>query len=73
MQAQVETIQMRISTRDLMDVKNAYNLYDTQQAVKFLVGQQHPNKEVLLEQGYSVDPCSVNSDAVILTVKVRGR
>ena len=73
MQSPVETIQFRITTRDLMDVENAYNLYDTRSAIKFMFDQQYPTKEALLDQGFSSDPCPINTDAVVITVKARSR
>jgi hypothetical protein len=73
MQSQVKTIQFRITTKDLMEVKDAYNLYDTRSAIKFMFEQQFPQKEVILEHGFCSDPCPVNSDAVVITVKARDK
>lgn len=73
MQSQVETLQLRITTRDLMDVKDAYNMYDTKSVIKWMFEQQYPNKELLLDQGFTSDPCSVNMDTVIVTVKARNK
>lgn len=73
MQSTVKTIQFKITTRDLMEVKDAYNLYDIRSAIKFMFEQQFPKSEVLLEQGFATDPCPVNSDAVVITVKARDR
>ena len=73
MQRPVETIQFRVTTRDLMDVKDCHSLYDTRSAIKFMFEQQYPTKELLLEKGFSSDPCSINSDAVIVTVQARSK
>lgn len=73
MQSLVKTLQFRITTRDLMEVKDAYNLYDTRSAIKFMFEQRFPTKEVLLEYGFDTDPCPVNSDAVVITVKARDK
>jgi hypothetical protein len=65
-------IKIRISVRELMDVKNAYNLYDTKSAIDFLVKQQYPEEEVLWGEGILADPDPVNSDVVLVSLKVRG-
>lgn len=69
----LETVQLRVTTKDLMEVKDAYDLYDTKQAIKFLFNQQHPTKELLLEEGVSADPCHINPDVVVISVKARIR
>lgn len=70
---QVETLQFRIKAVDIMDVKDAYALYDTKQAIRFLFEQQFPDKELLFDEPMSVDPCSANDDAVVITVKGRNK
>lgn len=71
MQNQVETIKLRVTTKDIMDVKDAYSLYDTHSAIRFLFDQQHPTKEVLLESGFTSEPCNVDREVVVITVKAR--
>lgn len=73
MQRPVETIQFRVTAKELMEVKDAYSLYDTRSTIKFMFEQQYPTKELLLEKGFSSDPCSVNADAVIVTVQARSK
>lgn len=68
---QVETINLRVTTRELMDVKNAHNLYDTRSAIKFMFEQQYPTKELLLDLGYLIDPDAINPDVVVIEVKAR--
>lgn len=67
----VQELTLRVTTRDLMDVKDAYNLYDTRSAIKFLFDKQYPNKELLLDKGFQTDPDPVNPDVVIITLKAR--
>ena len=73
MQSQVETLQLRITTKDLMEVKDAYNMYETTSVIKWMFDQQYPNKELLLDKGFSSDPCPINMDTVVVTVKARNR
>ena len=73
MQSPVEQIKLRVTTRELMDIKDAYTLFDTKSAIKFLFDQQHPTKELLLDQGFDADPCHINGDVVVFTVKARVR
>lgn len=56
-----------------MQVKDAYNLYDTRSAIKFIFEEQHPNKELLLDLGYTADPCHLNEDAVVIKVQARDK
>jgi hypothetical protein len=71
MPQRLETVELRFTTRELMDVKNAYNLYDTKQAIRFLFSQQYPTKELDLSAGFSTDPDAINPDVVVVTVKAR--
>lgn len=73
MQAPVRTVEFRVTTRELMQVKDAYNLYDTRSAIKFMFEEKHPRKELLLDLGYTTDPCHINDDAVVIKVKARDK
>lgn len=73
MRSQVETVEFRVTSRELMQVKDAYNLYDTRSAIKFMFEEQHPKKEMLLDLGYTADPCHMNEDAVVIRVKARAK
>jgi hypothetical protein len=68
----MQEIKLRFTVRELMDVKNAYNLYDTRSAIDFLVKQQYPEEEVLWGEGILADPDPVNSDAILVSLRVRG-
>jgi hypothetical protein len=68
----MQEIKIRLSVSELMDVKNAYTLYDTKSAIEFLVKQQYPEKEILWGEGILADPDPVNSDVVLVSLKVRG-
>lgn len=70
MQQQVKTIEFRVTSRELMQVKDAYSLYDTRSAIKFMFEEQHPKKELL---GYTVDPCHLNDDTVVIKVEARDK
>ena len=56
-----------------MQVKDAYNLYDTRSAIKFMFEEQYPKKELLLDLGYTADPCHLNEDAVVIKVQARDK
>ena len=73
MRSQVKTVEFRVSSRELMQVKDAYNLYDTRSAIKFMFEEQYPKKELLLDLGYTADPCHLNEDAVVIKVQARDR
>lgn len=73
MQQQVETVEFRVTSRELMQVKDAYNLYDTRSAIKFMFEEQFPKKEILLHLGYTADPCHLNEDAVVIKVQARNK
>lgn len=73
MQSQVKTVEFRVTSRELMQVKDAYNLYDTRSAIKFMFEEQYPKKELLLDLGYTSDPCHLNEDAVVIKVQARDK
>lgn len=73
MQSQVETLEMRITSRDLMEVKDAYNMYETTSVIKWMFEQRHPKKEILLNLGFTSEPCSQEPGSVVVTVKARNK
>lgn len=73
MRSLAETLELRVTTKELMQVKDAYNLYDTRSAIKFMFEERYPAKEILLNEGVSADPCAINTDVVVLTVKARNK
>lgn len=73
MQNQTESVKMRVTTKEIMEVKDAYDLLSTKSAIKFLFEQYYPNKELLLEHGYTSDPCHINPDVVVISVTARRR
>jgi len=61
------TVDFRVTTRDLMDVKNCYDLYNTEAAVRFMFEKQ--NNGLRFIKIVSADPDSINHDAVLMRVQ----
>lgn len=73
MQSQVETLEMRITSRDLMEVKDAYNMYETTSVIKWMFEQRYPQKEILLNLGFTSNPCPEEAGSVLVMVKARNK
>lgn len=61
------TVDFRVTTRDLMDVKNCYDLYNTEVAVRFMFETQNVGLRFI--KIVSADPDPVNHDAVLMQVQ----
>jgi len=61
------TVDFRVTTRDLMGVKNCYDLYSTEAAVRFMFEKQNTGLRFI--KIVSADPDFINHDAVLMRVQ----
>lgn len=61
------TVDFRTTSRDLMDVKNCYNIYGTESALKFLFESQYSDLKFV--RILSADPDPINTDTVLVRVE----
>jgi hypothetical protein len=60
---------IKITVKELMDIKNTYNIIDTMLAIKLLIGADSMDNLDIL----SVDSDSINSDVLIIKTRVNGK
>jgi hypothetical protein len=61
------TVDFQVTTRDLMDVKNCYDLYTTEAAVRFMFEKQNAGLRFI--KIVSADPDPINHHTILIKVQ----
>jgi hypothetical protein len=67
----IEEIKLKITHKEAMEIKDAYDLFDIKSVIKFIFEKAHPNKEVAFDKGWTLDSDPVNGDVMLVTLKAR--